>query len=459
MSFSVVILAAGLGQRMHSSLPKVLHTLAGVPLLERIILTVKKLNPLQIIVVYGHKGDQLKKALQHQSDIIWVEQLDQRGTGHAVLQALPQLNSDKVLILNGDVPLISEDTLKQFLESSTNSNALNLITAFVDKPQGLGRIVRDAAGQFLRVVEEKDASRDEKDIREINTGIWYLSKKDLDAWLPKLTPHNAQQEYYLPDILKFAFLEKRPVVTFFPQSLWEVLGVNDQNELAYLERHLQEQQAQQLMKSGVRLYDPKRFDLRGEIKAGQNVEIDVNVVMVGSIVLGNRVKIGPNVMITDSILHDDVQILANSVIEGAVIGKGSKIGPFARIRPETKLAANVHIGNFVELKKAVVDEKSKINHLSYVGDATIGKEVNVGAGTITCNYDGAHKHPTIIEDNVFIGSDTQLVAPVTVGKGATIGAGTTVTKDVPPDSLIHNRIEHRVVHSWEKDKSGNTQKE
>lgn len=451
MNLSVVILAAGQGQRMYSALPKMLHTLAGVPLLERVIDTVKKLNPSQVVVVYGHKGDQVKEKLGSIPEVLWVEQLEQKGTGHATLQALPHLTGDRVLILNGDVPLISEFTLKQFLSALTE-NTLGLITAFVDKPEGLGRIVRDPLGQFLKVVEEKDASHDEKNIREINTGIWCVAKRDLEVWLPKLSTQNAQQEYYLPDILKFAYLEKRPTFTFFPQTFWEVLGVNNQNELATLERYVQEQQAQQLMKAGVKIIDPKRFDLRGEVKAGQDVEIDVNATLIGSIVLGDRVKIGPNVMITNSILKEDVQILANSVIEGALIEAGCTVGPFARLRPQTELASNVRIGNFVEVKKSKVGENSKINHLSYVGDATVGKGVNIGAGTITCNYDGVNKNETIIQDNVFIGSDTQLIAPVTIGEGATVGAGTTVIKDVPAHALMHNRIEHRLVNDWPKKK-------
>lgn len=458
MSLSVVILAAGQGQRMYSSLPKVLHTLAGIPLLERVITTVKKLNPAQVVVIYGHKGDELKARLGSLPDVQWVEQREQKGTGHAALQALPHLLGDRILILNADVPLISETTLKQFLESLT-SNTLGLITAFVDKPQGLGRIVRDASGQFLKVVEEKDATLDEKNIREINTGIWCVAKQDLETWLPKLSTQNAQQEYYLPDILKFAYLEKRPIFTFFPQSFWEVLGTNDQSELAALERHVQAEQAQQLMKAGVRIYDPKRFDLRGEVKAGRDVEIDVNVVLVGTVVLEDRVKIGPNVMITNSTIEHDTEILANSVIEGAVVGAYCTIGPFARLRPETKLARDVKIGNFVEVKKSDVGTGSKINHLSYVGDADIGKDVNIGAGTITCNYDGVHKHKTVIHDHVFIGSDTQLVAPVTIGSGATVGAGTTVVKDVPAEALVHNRIEHRVVNAWSKGKKQKSQEQ
>lgn len=453
MGFSVVILAAGQGLRMRSTLPKVLQPLGGLPLLERIILTVRKLTPEQIVIVYGAQGDKLKEALAHIPNLVWVHQAEQRGTGHAVLQALPYLSDvQKVLILNGDVPLISEQTLSLFLEKTKEHN-LGLITANIQNPRGLGRILRDARNKLIGIKEEKDATDDEKQITEINTGIWSVSKTRLSSWLPQLTAENAQQEYYLTDILLSAQRENETVVSMLPNANHEILGVNDKLELAALERVYQNIEAAKLMQQGVTLFDPNRFDLRGEVKVGQDVCIDINVVLEGNVQLGNRTSIGPNVVIKNSIIHEDVQILANSHIDGAIIGAGSTVGPFARIRPGTELAPNVKIGNFVEIKQANVGPGTKINHLSYIGDAKLGRDVNIGAGTITCNYDGKNKHQTIIGDEVFIGSDTQLVAPINIGDGVLIGAGTTVIKDIPPHQLVHNRVLYRNVENWKQKKS------
>ncbi len=460
MSFSVVILAAGQGIRMRSTLPKVLQPLGGMPLLERILLTVRKLTPHRIIIVHGSQGEKLKQALAHFPDLFWVQQDQQLGTGHAVRQALPEVGEvEKVLILNGDVPLISEETLTEFLEKTKKYN-IGLVTAKVENPEGLGRILRDDNNHIIGNIEEKDASPAEKQINEINTGIWNVSKTKLKSWLPQLTAYNAQKEYYLTDILQFAFKENEPIASLSPRANYEILGVNNKVELAALERQYQLLEAEKLMLQGATLLDPHRFDKRGEVTIGQDLTIDINVILEGKIELGNRLHIGPNVVIKNSIIHDDVHILANSHIDGAVIGSGCSIGPFARIRPGTALANDVKVGNFVEIKQTVVDSGSKINHLSYIGDATVGRNVNIGAGTITCNYDGKLKHKTTIGNEVFIGSDTQLIAPVTVGDGVLIGAGTTVTKDIPANQLIHNRIQHRSVDNWkQKNQANNTQDE
>ncbi len=438
---------------MHSSLPKVLNTLGGMSLLERIVQTARQLNPNRIVIVYGAQGEKLKQALAHIPNLFWVLQAEQRGTGHAVLQALPEVGEvERLLILNGDVPLISEESLKLLLDN-TNKDNLGLMTARLENPSGLGRIVRDDKQAILGIIEEKDASSKEKEITEINTGIWNLSKKQLLSWLPQLTANNAQKEYYLTEIIHFALRENYAVSSHFPLATYEILGVNNKVELASLERQYQRLAAEKLMLQGVTLLDPKRFDQRGELTVGQDVCIDINVILEGKVKLGNRVCIGPNVVIKNSVIHDDVKILANSHIEGALIGEGASVGPFSRIRPGTELASQVRIGNFVETKQAIVGQGSKINHLSYIGDAKLGHDVNVGAGTITCNYDGKNKHQTIIGNEVFIGSDTQLIAPIKVGDGALIGAGTTVVKDVPAKQLVHNRIQYRTIENWQEKKA------
>lgn len=451
MSLSVVILAAGQGSRMQSALPKVLHPIGGKPILYRILSTISQLNPKQIIVVHGNQGETLKNALTDFPAIRWVKQERPLGTGDAALSALSSLEEeevDNVLILYSDIPLIRMETLSALLKIP--KGAVGLITEEVADPTGLGRILRDKEGKILRIVEEKDATDFEKKIKEINTGFFLVPKPYLQKWLKKLTPNNLQQEYYLTDMVAQAHEEQVPITTISPKFTWEILGVNDKIQLANLERIYQQQQALSLMQQGVTLLDPMRLDVRGEVKCGQDVMIDINVVLEGQVTLGSNVKIGPNVYIKNAIIEDNVEILASSIIENAIIGAECNIGPFARIRPETVLAEKVKIGNFVEVKNVRIGKNSKVNHLSYIGDATIGQEVNIGAGTITCNFDGRKKHKTVIEDRVFIGSDTQLIAPVTIGEGVTIGAGTTVTRDVPSYYLLHNRIEQRSVSNWKK---------
>jgi len=416
-------------------------------MVEHVIKTAKSLNPQKIIIVYGHQGEQLVSALSHYSDLIFVEQKNQLGTGDAVRQALPELQGvDHVLILCGDAPLVKAETLQAFIKLAESSNTdLSIVTALAFPPTGLGRIVRDNRGHLKKIVEEKDATEEEKKITEFNTGIFWCSTQKLQEWLPKLTAENTQKEFYLTDIISFALQEKQQIPALLIESTTEALGCNDKKQLAVLERIYQQQQADLLMQQGVTLLDPARIDIRGEIKVGKDIEIDINVILEGEVILEDEVKIGPNVIIKHSTLQKGVEILANSVIENAIIGPRTTVGPFSRIRPGTTLAEEVRIGNFVEIKNSQIGHGTKINHLSYVGDATVGQKVNIGAGTITCNYDGKQKYRTIIEDEVFVGSDTQLIAPVTVGEGVTIGAGTTIVKDVPSHHLIHNKVEHRCV--------------
>lgn len=449
MSLNVVILAAGAGTRMRSRLPKVLHELGGKPMVVHVIDTAHQLDARRIQVVYGHGGEQVRTALAD-LDVGWVEQAEQLGTGHAVAQALPHVDAnDVVLVLYGDVPLITADTLRQVV-ARARRDSLGLLTVVLDDPTGYGRILRNEQGCVVRIVEQKDASEEERRVREINTGILAVTGDNLEKWLAALDNNNAQGEYYLTDIIALAVRDGVKVETVAPSSVQEVMGVNNRVQLAEMERYYQQHQAQRLMLAGVTLRDPARFDLRGELSAGTDVIIDVNVVAEGKVTLGNGVKIGCGVVIRNTMVGDDVEILPNCVIEDAVIGSGSRIGPFARIRPETHLAADVHIGNFVEIKKSEVGRGSKINHLSYVGDAGVGSNVNIGAGTITCNYDGANKHRTVIGDNAFIGSDTQLVAPVTVGEGATIGAGSTITRDAPPGELTLSRAPQQTRQGWKR---------
>jgi len=452
-NLSVIILAAGNGLRMCSTLPKVLHPIAGVPILERILLTVSHLSPKQVIVVHGAHGDQLKNVFVNHKNLTlknldWINQKKPLGTGDAVRQALPSIVAvERVLILYGDTPLITVETLRRLLEV-TQTGALGFITVEVASPAGFGRIVRDVNGKLECVVEEKNATTKEKKIKEVNAGFFVVPKSHLQKWLPQLTAQNTQQEYCLPDIIAMANQDGVPIVTLSPQYAEEVEGVNDKMQLARLERFYQQLEARKLMQQGVLMLDPARFDLRGALTVGKDVVIDINVIIEGSVTLGNSVKVGPNVYLKNTIVEAGAEIFANSVIEDATIGAGCHIGPFARIRPGTVLAETVHVGNFVEIKNSTVGKKSKINHLSYVGDAAVGQHVNIGAGTITCNYDGKQKHKTTIEDYAFIGSDTQLIAPVTVGTGATVGAGTTVSRDVPAHALVHNRLERKVIANW-----------
>ncbi len=450
MSLEIIILAAGQGTRMKSDLPKVLHSIGHLPLLEHVHRLGASFLPEKISIIYGHGGDQVLSRLAH-LDAIWIEQKERLGTGHAVMQLAEDIGEHStVLILYGDVPLLKQETVRELL-ALTRDGSLGLLTVQLEDPHGYGRIIRDGAGQVLRIVEEKDATAEEKGVREGNTGILAMNGGQLRQWLQRLTNDNAQGEYYLTDVIGLAVDDGISVKTVQASSVDEVLGVNNRQQLAHLERIYQMGWANKLMLQGVTLRDPARFDLRGEIESlGQDVEIDVNVVLEGRVRLGDRVRVGPNTVIRDSEIGDDVQIMANTVVDNAIVGAGCRIGPFARLRPETELGEDVHVGNFVEIKKSTVGNRSKINHLSYVGDARVGSDVNIGAGAITCNYDGANKFQTIIEDGAFIGSDSQLVAPVRVGKNATIGAGSTVTRDAPADALTVSRVKQVTREGWQR---------
>jgi bifunctional UDP-N-acetylglucosamine pyrophosphorylase/glucosamine-1-phosphate N-acetyltransferase len=446
---TIVILAAGKGTRMKSDRPKVLHPLAGKPLIGHVLAAADKLNPDRICVVYGHGGETLPEAIGR-SELVWVRQEPQLGTGHAVQQAVPHLDMAGIcLILYGDVPLIQAETLQR-MTVIARDGAIALLTVNLDDPAGYGRIIRDAGGRVERIVEHKDANAAELAIHEVNTGILCLPTAKLTGWLGRLSNANAQGEYYLTDVIGMAAAEGERILPCHPTSEWEVMGVNSRAQLAELERRWQRNMAERLMAEGVTLIDPARIDVRGVFECGRDVLIDVNCVFEGHVTLGDNVRVGANSVLKDVAIEDDVEIKPFCHIDGARIGAGAIIGPYARIRPGTELAKEVHIGNFVELKNAQVGFNSKINHLSYVGDASVGRKVNIGAGTITCNYDGANKHRTVIEDEAFIGSDTQLVAPVTVGKGATLGAGTTLTKDAPPGELTLSRVKQLTIAGWQR---------
>ncbi|MFL6649450.1 MAG: bifunctional UDP-N-acetylglucosamine diphosphorylase/glucosamine-1-phosphate N-acetyltransferase GlmU [Sulfurifustaceae bacterium] len=449
MNLEVVILAAGQGKRMHSALPKVLHDLAGRPLLAHVLIIARALAPRAVHVVYGHGGEQVRACLAAER-VNWVHQAEQLGTGHAVQQALPAVAADSlVLVLYGDVPLIRVQTLRDLLKRAGGSS-LALLTAEVPNPHGYGRIIRNAAGRVERIVEQKDATPAQAQVREINTGILAAPAGRLKQWVARLENRNAQREYYLTDVVALAVAEGLEIVTHQPAAIWEILGVNSKRDLAELERMYQKNNAQQLLDQGVTLRDPARLDVRGELVCGRDVVIDVNVIFEGKVTLGDGVRIGPNNMIRDTTIGAGSEVLANCVIEGAEIGAGSRVGPFARLRPGTKLAEQVHVGNFVEIKKSELGEGAKANHLTYLGDSTIGKHVNVGAGTITCNYDGVNKHQTVIGDDAFIGSNTALVAPVTVGEGATVGAGSVISRDVPAQHLAVERAEQKNIKGWKR---------
>lgn len=450
-ALSVIILAGGSGTRMASHQPKVLHQLAGKSLLDHVIDAVLPLKPAEVFVVYGHMGDVVLNAMTHRNnDVTWVEQKERLGTGHAVLQVLSHLKEDRqVLILCGDVPLISTETLRHLLEA-TNQDQLGILTANVPRPFGLGRIIRDEYMRVLGIVEEKDATELQRQITEINTGIYCVSARLLKKWLPNLTNKNAQKEYYLTEIVTLACDEKIPVSVARPRKLEEIYGTNTRVELSILERIYQKWQCEALMLQGVTMFDPKRVDIRGTVKPAKDCIIDVNVILKGEVILAENCVIGANCVLENVKLAPGVTIQPNSVIQDSEIGEGCIIGPFARIRPNTKLAKNVHVGNFVEIKNAELGEGSKANHLSYLGDTTIGKNVNIGAGVITCNYDGANKHHTTIEDDVFVGSDVQLIAPIKVGKGATIGAGTALSKDAPASKLTVGRAKQVTIEGWER---------
>ncbi|MDD1626377.1 MAG: bifunctional UDP-N-acetylglucosamine diphosphorylase/glucosamine-1-phosphate N-acetyltransferase GlmU [Methylococcaceae bacterium] len=450
MKITTIILAAGKGTRMRSELPKILHKIANRSLLQHVYDMSHQLNNNSIKIVYGHGADLVRDTLQD-LEAGWIEQKQQLGTGHAVQQVSDQItDSDTVLILYGDVPLLKLTTVKRLI-ANVNDASLALLTVNLENPAGYGRIVRDESGRVAKIVEEKDASAAEKLIKEGNTGIMAVQGYQLKKWLNQLNNNNAQGEYYLTDIIEMAVVDGITIVTNQPETVDEVLGVNNRIQLSHLERVYQQEQAYLLMEQGVTLIDPARFDLRGSIEnLGIDIVCDVNVIFEGKNSIGNNVKIGANTHIKDSIIGDNVEILANCVIDNAVIGEGSKVGPYARLRPETVLAEQVHIGNFVEIKKSSVAAYSKINHLSYIGDATVGAQVNIGAGTITCNYDGVNKFRTIIEDGAFIGSDTQLVAPVTIGKNATIGAGSTITRNSPENQLTLSRTTQVSIAGWQR---------
>jgi bifunctional UDP-N-acetylglucosamine pyrophosphorylase/glucosamine-1-phosphate N-acetyltransferase len=449
MKLGVVILAAGLGKRMRSGLPKVLHPVGGKPLLAHVLDTAREIGAERTVTVYGHGGEQVREALS-QSGCLWVEQDQQLGTGHAVIQAMPQVaGMDRILVLYGDVPLISTETLRRLLEVGASTD-LAILTADMPGPTGYGRILRDADGQVAGIVEEKDATPAQRAITEVNTGILVADRTRLDDWLSRIGNDNVQGEYYLTDVTGLAATEGVVVATTQPGRLAEVAGVNDRVQLAALERDYQLHAAQELMRAGVTLADPARFDLRGRLHAEQDVSIDINVVIEGDVRLSSGVRIGPNCVLKDCSIGPETHVLPNSVIDGAQVGAHARIGPFARLRPETHLADHTHIGNFVEIKKTRLGPGSKANHLSYLGDAEIGAKVNVGAGTITCNYDGVNKSTTRIEDGAFIGSNTALVAPVRVGAGATIGAGSVITRDTPADQLTLTRAPQVTFAAWQR---------
>lgn len=446
---NIVILAAGKGTRMRSDLPKVLHAIGGTPILHHVINAARKLNPQKIIVVYGFGGEQVQQQTPGE-DLVWVLQAEQLGTGHAVQQALPHLPAQgKTLILLGDVPLVDVEACRDML---SQADAHLVVQTFIkDDPTGYGRIVRNAQNQVVAIVEHKDASEAQRALQEVNTGIMVMPNAALKHWLAQLQNNNAQQEYYLTDIIAMSVNEGRAVLPHVVADAWSVTGINSKLDLQQMEREYQHRQALNLMTQGVTLMDAQRIDIRGHLNCGRDVRIDVNCVFEGEVTLEDGVDVGPNCVIKNAVIARNTTLAAFTHIEEARVGQDSKVGPFARLRPGTHLAAETHVGNFVELKNASVGLGSKVNHLSYVGDATVGANVNIGAGTITCNYDGANKHQTVIEDDVFVGSDSQLVAPVTIGKGATIAAGSTITKDVPAETLTLCRArEQRSIQGWKR---------
>ncbi len=445
---NIVVLAAGQGSRMRSEIPKVLHRLGGRPLLAYVLDTARALDSKNINVVYGYGGETVPKGMQTEGHgVTWVKQDQQMGTGHALMQALPHLDERMpTLVLYGDVPLIGVDTLRK-LAAASGDDGLGILTVNLENPSGYGRIVRNA-GNIVGIVEEKDANESERMITEVNTGIMIAPTSRLNIWLSRLSDDNSQREYYLTDVVAMAAKEGVEIGSAQPANSWETSGVNSKAQLAELERLRRSQEAQMLMDKGVTLLDPARIDIRGKLTCGRDCEIDVNCVFEGDVVLADRVSIGPNCILRDVNVASGTRIEAFCHLDGAQIGANCRIGPYARLRPGTFLAKEVHIGNFVEVKNSNIGEGSKANHLSYVGDSDVGRNVNVGAGTITCNYDGVNKHRTVIEDDVFIGSDTQLVAPVRVGKGATIGAGTTLTQDAPAGRLTLSRPRQTTIANW-----------
>lgn len=446
---NIVILAAGVGKRMNSALPKVLHKLAGKPLLMHVLDAARALTSGKICVIYGHGGETVPQVVGGDG-ITWVKQMPQLGTGHAVMQALPHLGKEGVtLILYGDVPLTGMGVLTD-LTAATAGSSLALLTIELDRPTGYGRIVRSDKGDVVAIVEEKDATETQKKIHEINTGIMALPNNCLHDWLARLENNNAQKEYYLTDIVAMAVKDKVQVNVVRSAHEWETMGINSKEQLALLERTYQAICAGRLLQQGVTLADSSRIDIRGQLDCGRDVEIDINCIFEGQVKLGDSVKVGAHSILKNVQVAAGTVIAPFSLIEDAEIGESCHIGPYARIRPGTRLADKVHIGNFVEVKNSHIASGSKANHLSYIGDSTVGANVNIGAGTITCNYDGANKYRTVIEDNVFIGSDTQLIAPVRVAKGSTIGAGSTITKDTPPEELTLSRAKQVSVTGWKR---------
>ena len=444
---NVVILAAGQGKRMRSDLPKVMHRLAGRPLLQHVLASARSLAPSQIVIVYGHGGEAVRESITEEG-VVWVRQAPQLGTGHALQQALPALDASvATLVLYGDVPLTRRTTLETLLGAA--GEGISLLTVELADPSGYGRIVRRGA-EVVRIVEQKDATAAERAIGEVNTGMMVLPTARLAGWLARLGNDNAQQEYYLTDVIALAAADGVPVRAVQPADTWETLGVNSKTDLAVLERIVQRETAAQLLEEGVTLADPQRVDVRGELACGRDVAIDVNCVFEGRVALGDGVQIGAHCVLRDVRVAAGTRIEPFCHIADAEIGRNCRIGPYARIRPAARLAEDVHIGNFVEVKASEIGAGTKANHLAYIGDSQVGRNVNVGAGTITCNYDGANKHRTVIEDDVFIGSDTQLVAPVRVGRGATLGAGTTLVKDAPEGELTVSRARQVTVRGWKR---------
>lgn len=446
---SVVILAAGKGTRMYSDLPKVLHPIGGKPMVQHVIDTAKSLHTQTIHLIYGHQGETLQQALKNEP-LHWIFQKEQLGTGHAMQQAMPYFNDDEnILMLYGDAPLIQPQTLEKLIQAKPE-NGIALLTVVLENPTGYGRILRNTQQDVVGIVEEKDASASQKQICEVNTGVMVGSGKDFKKWLNQLTNHNAQQEYYMTDVIALAKQDGEQIATVQATDPIEVEGANNRLQLACLERYFQQRQSTQLLLDGVMLLDPARFDLRGNLTHGKDVEIDINVVIEGTVKLGHHVRIGAGCVLKNCEIADNVNIKPYSIIENATIGEFAEIGPFARLRPNTTLASHTHIGNFVEVKKSFVGKETKINHLSYIGDSKIGEGCNIGAGVITCNYDGKNKHLTEIGDDVFVGSDCQLIAPVKIENGATVGAGTTLTKNVKANELVLSRTPQRHITNWQR---------
>lgn len=447
-TLSAVILAAGKGTRMYSDLPKVLHCVAGKPMVKHVIDTATALGAENVHLIYGHGGELMRERLANEK-VNWVFQNEQLGTAHAVQQAAPFFKDDEnIVVLYGDAPLISVETLEKLIAAKPE-NGIALLTVNLDNPTGYGRIIREN-GNVVAIVEQKDANAEQLKIQEVNTGVMVSDGANFKKWLARVDNHNAQGEYYLTDLIALANQDGCQVMAVQAGDAIEVEGANNRLQLAALERYYQHKQAQHLLLAGVTLLDPARFDLRGTLEHGKDVEIDTNVILEGNVRLGNRVKIGAGCVLKNVTLGDDVEVKPYSVLEDAVIGEKAAIGPFSRLRPGTELAAQTHVGNFVEIKKSIVGKGSKVNHLTYIGDTEIGADCNIGAGVITCNYDGANKFKTLIGDNVFVGSDTQLVAPVIVEDGATIGAGSTITQNIAKDELVITRVPQRHIQGWQR---------